>query len=182
MSDVVREMTFDEEANNYEAEARAEFAKENGYGESSVVNNILRRGMRIVRKARGEIEELQASVVALRKRANEAEDFICMQCTECDWSIEDGIWSATKRCCSWFPECSKFRNREGWIPVTEGLPHFSPSRWRKVIVTMEDDSGKRFTTTAIFNEKYKEWYGFADKRYERFRVVAWRMKPEVYNG
>ena len=52
---LTREMTFEEEAKYYEAEARAEFAKETGYGEGSMVNNILRRGMRIIRKARQEI-------------------------------------------------------------------------------------------------------------------------------
>ena len=55
MERALREMTFEEEAKFYEEEARAEFAKETGDGESSVVNNILRRGMRIIRKARQEI-------------------------------------------------------------------------------------------------------------------------------
>ena len=50
-----REMTFEEEAKLYEKEARAEFAKETGGGDCSVVNSILRRGMRIISKARQEI-------------------------------------------------------------------------------------------------------------------------------
>ena len=50
-----REMTFEEEAKFYEKEARAEFAKETGGGDCSVVNSILRRGMRIISKARQEI-------------------------------------------------------------------------------------------------------------------------------
>lgn len=50
-----REMTFEEEAKFYEEEARAEFAKETGNTDSAGVNNILRRGMRIIRKARQEI-------------------------------------------------------------------------------------------------------------------------------
>lgn len=50
-----REMTFEEEAVFYEKEARAEFAKETGNGDCSKVNGILRRGMRIIRKARQEI-------------------------------------------------------------------------------------------------------------------------------
>lgn len=50
-----REMTFEEEAVWYEKEARAEFAKETGNGDCSKVNGILRRGMRIISKARREI-------------------------------------------------------------------------------------------------------------------------------
>ena len=55
MDKVTREMTFEEEAAFYEKEARAEFAKETGNGDCSKVNGILRRGMRIIRKAREEI-------------------------------------------------------------------------------------------------------------------------------
>lgn len=50
--ETVREMTFEEEAVLYEKEARAEFAKENSSCDSDGVSNILRRGMRIIRKAR----------------------------------------------------------------------------------------------------------------------------------
>lgn len=50
-------MTFEEEAILYEKEARAEFAKENGGSDSEGVNNILRRGMRIIRKARELIDD-----------------------------------------------------------------------------------------------------------------------------
>ena len=50
-----REMTFEKEAKFYEEEAQAEFAKETGNDDSAGVNNILRRGMRIIRKARQEI-------------------------------------------------------------------------------------------------------------------------------
>ena len=39
----------------YEKEARAEFAKETGNGDCSALNGILRRGMRIICKARQEI-------------------------------------------------------------------------------------------------------------------------------
>lgn len=55
MERTTREMTFEEEASFYEKEARAEFAKETGNGDCSTVNGILRRGMRIIRKARQEI-------------------------------------------------------------------------------------------------------------------------------
>ena len=55
MDKATREMSFEEEAKLYEEEARAEFAKESGYGDIEGVNTILRRGMRIVRKAREEI-------------------------------------------------------------------------------------------------------------------------------
>ena len=52
MSDNVRELTFEEEAALYEKEARAEFLKEHNGADSPNVNSILRRGMRIIRKAR----------------------------------------------------------------------------------------------------------------------------------
>ena len=55
MDKITREMTFEEEAAFYEKEAKAEFAKETGNGDCSKVNGILRRGMRIIRKARQEI-------------------------------------------------------------------------------------------------------------------------------
>ena len=58
MSEAVREMTFEEEAKFYEEEAKAEFAKETEGCECSRVNCILRRGMRIIHKARKEIERL----------------------------------------------------------------------------------------------------------------------------
>lgn len=60
MEKTAREMTFEEEAVFFEEEARAEFAKETGNGDSAGVNNILRRGMRIIRKARQEIERLKS--------------------------------------------------------------------------------------------------------------------------
>jgi hypothetical protein len=55
MDKICREMTFEEEAVFYEKEAREEFAKETGGCDCSYVNGILRRGMRIIRKARQEI-------------------------------------------------------------------------------------------------------------------------------
>lgn len=73
------------------------------------------------------------------------------------------------------------RDAVKWIPVTERLPHFTPNRWRKVLVTLEDKDGKRFTTTAKYNEESKEWGAFADWRFddkEHFKVVAWMLKPE----
>lgn len=60
MEKAVREMTFEEEAMRYEEEACAEFAKETGNDDSTGVNNILRRGMRMMRKARERIEKLES--------------------------------------------------------------------------------------------------------------------------
>ena len=62
MEKTAREMTFEEEAVFFEEEARAEFAKETGNDDSAGVNNILRRGMRIIRKARQEIERLKSYI------------------------------------------------------------------------------------------------------------------------
>ena len=63
--DCVREMTFEEEAKFYEKEARAEFAKETGNGDCSDVNGTLRRGMRIIRKAREDIDRSKEISVRL---------------------------------------------------------------------------------------------------------------------
>lgn len=73
-------------------------------------------------------------------------------------------------------------NNDGgkWIPVSERLPHFFPEKRRKVLVTLEDDSGKRFTTTAKYHEEYEYWYELADCRYADFKVIAWMEKPAPY--
>ena len=53
MYEASREMTFEEEAVLYEQEAREIFAMEDSSdGEGPMVNQILRRGMRVIRKAR----------------------------------------------------------------------------------------------------------------------------------
>lgn len=70
--------------------------------------------------------------------------------------------------------------RTQWIPCSERLPQFQPEKMRKVLVTMEDKKGCRFTTTAKYHEKYEEWVEFADWRYGDFKVVAWMERPEPY--
>ena len=52
MNEAVREMTFEEEAALYEKEARELFAKENPGYEAPPINHTVRRGMRIISKAR----------------------------------------------------------------------------------------------------------------------------------
>lgn len=69
-----------------------------------------------------EVEELKATVVHQRKRADTAETFICTMCSECDYEVNDGVLIMQMRCCSWFPECEKFKLRPSWIPVTERMP------------------------------------------------------------
>ena len=59
MSEAVREMTFAEEAELYKKEARELFAKETPGYETPPINHTVRRGMRIIRKAREEIEWLE---------------------------------------------------------------------------------------------------------------------------
>lgn len=67
-----------------------------------------------------------------------------------------------------------------WIPVTERLPHFFPKKRQKVLVTLEDNAGKRFTTTAKYHEENEYWYELADCRYTDFKVIAWMEKPAPY--
>lgn len=55
--------------------------------------------------------ELEPIVAQQRQRAQLAEDFICMQCTECNSTVTDGIWTGVKSCCSTFPECGRFKSR-----------------------------------------------------------------------
>lgn len=59
MSEAVREMTFAEETELYEKEARELFAKETPGYETPPINSTVRRGMRIIRKARDEIQWLK---------------------------------------------------------------------------------------------------------------------------
>lgn len=73
-----------------------------------------------------------------------------------------------------------------WIPCSERLPKFAPdNKRRKVFVTIEDETGLRFTSTAKYNEEYGRWYAFTSYRYfddEKFKVIAWMLKPEPYEG
>lgn len=90
---------------------------------------------------------------------------------------EQGYTDALDRVDDWMDEQPTV---EGWIPVTERLPHFFPEKRRKVLVTLEDNSGKRFTTTAKYHEDYEYWYEWADCRYAEFKVIAWMEKPAPY--
>lgn len=69
-----------------------------------------------------------------------------------------------------------------WISVKKSVPHFSPGKWRKVLVTLEDFNGKRFVTTAEYNETHHFWCDFPHSRFSKFRVVAWMEKPKCYEG
>lgn len=59
---VSREMTFEEEAALFEKEAKEIFDKEKKDCESSFEVCVIRRGMRIIRKAREERRQMDASV------------------------------------------------------------------------------------------------------------------------
>lgn len=75
--------------------------------------------------------------------------------------------------------------RPKWISVEDRLPQFSPKKWRKVLVTIEDKSGKRFVSTAKYHEFWEYWYEFTQSRYcdsDKFRVVAWMERPAPYCG
>lgn len=54
---IVRELSFEEEAAMYEQEARNVFAKEGNGGEAPMENQIIRRGMRVIKKARAALQE-----------------------------------------------------------------------------------------------------------------------------
>lgn len=58
-AEAVREMTFEEEAVLYQKEAKVIFAKEDTSCEAPSINHTVRRGMRIIRKAREEITTLR---------------------------------------------------------------------------------------------------------------------------
>lgn len=79
MNEAVREMTFEEEAVLYEKSARELFAKESPGCEAPPINHLVRRGMRIIRKAREEIE---------RKHGRwEYHRFDIYRCTNCDCHV-----------------------------------------------------------------------------------------------
>ena len=90
MERTTREMTFEEEAFFYEKEARAEFAKETGNGDCSTVNGILRRGMRIIRKAR---QEIASREVVRCKDCKHRGEFRCPYTRFTPWS---GLYDPTK--------------------------------------------------------------------------------------
>lgn len=55
----VRELTFEEEAEQYIKEVTPIFEQEAKQGDCTEVNNVLRCGVRIIRKAKEEIERLK---------------------------------------------------------------------------------------------------------------------------
>jgi len=68
-AEAVREMTFEEEAALYQREAKAIFAKEDTSCEAPPINSTVRRGMRIIRKAREEIAALREQESLAEKQA-----------------------------------------------------------------------------------------------------------------
>lgn len=103
-NEAVRELTFEEEANLYEEEVREILSQEKGDGESSEINNILRQGMRIIRKAREEI-----------KHARQIEtDPVRHGRWICKYDPTDGLTDIT---CS---HCKDTRNIEGCYEGTNG--------------------------------------------------------------
>ena len=109
-----REMTFEEEAVWYEKEARAEFAKETGNGDCSTVNGILRRGMRIIRKARKEI----ANGVTVQKWIPVTERLP-------EEDIRVLVWVGENNC--YFPTIDTDRLHETrWVRWNEYITHWMP--------------------------------------------------------
>ncbi len=63
---------------------------------------------------------------------------------------------------------------------THGPPYFKHYRHRSLLVTLEDERGKLFVTTAKYNHQHKCWFDFSDSRFYKFKVIAWAKKPEPY--
>ena len=110
----------------------------------------------------------------------------------CETSTNPGIVKINSNKAGWIG-CLLFYAKKGfrdqqepkWIPTSERVPHFTPNRWRKVLVTLEDKDGKRFTSVAKYNEEWKQWEQFTDWRFfeeRNFKVVAWMPKPEPWKG
>lgn len=68
-----------------------------------------------------------------------------------------------------------------WIPADQP-PKFYPGKRKTVLITVEDNDGKRFVTSARWDEQHQQWYGFKSARYLDFKVVAWMEKPRAYEG
>ena len=134
---------------------------------------------------RKQIEELEETVVHQRKRADTAENFICTMCAECEWEVNDGILIMQKACCSWFPQCEKFKlrvtdNNVGgkWIPVTERLPDVD----KKILLLCKNG--------AMFVGVRGSYYGGTEHRFKvctalnstkllnKGRVTHWMPLPE----
>ena len=109
--EIAREMTFEEEAKFYEKEAIAEFTKETGDGDGGGVNNILRRGMRIIRKARQEIASREVVHGRWVDTGETFEDEKCRynywECSECNNQIA-GRYGLHNYC----PNCGAKMNGE----------------------------------------------------------------------
>lgn len=69
---------------------------------------------------------------------------------------------------------------DGWTPVTSRLPIFHPNKHVEVLVTLETPGGRRFVSTAKYNEENKCWVQFTDRRYEGYKVIAWMTKPAPF--
>lgn len=63
---------------------------------------------------------------------------------------------------------------------TQGPPNFKHNRHRSLLVTLQDERGKLFVTTAKYNHQHKFWFNFSDSRFCKFKVIAWAKKPEPY--
>lgn len=80
---ITREMTFDEEAKLYEEEAKWIFSTEKeGGGESPFVNQVVRRGIRIIKKAREEINTHNVDPYIHARWIDDGEYQTCSNCGE----------------------------------------------------------------------------------------------------
>lgn len=69
----------------------------------------------------------------------------------------------------------------GWNDIAiKGPPDFKHYRLRSLLVTLEDERGKLFVTTAKYNHQHKYWFNFSDSRFYKFKVIAWAKKPDPY--
>ena len=127
-AEAVREMTFEEEAALYQQEAKTIFAKEDVGCEAPPINHTVRRGMRIIRKAREEIaalREQEPKWISVKERLPEYTKRVIV----CDVRARNryiGIWSLEKDpddgsdCwednCGWW---QSFEEVTHWMPLTE---------------------------------------------------------------
>ena len=121
MSENVRELSFEEEADLYREEVLLELAKETTNADSDSVNNILRRGMRIIRKAREEMAKMRPiryGSWVVRPCGGVATWY----CSDCEKEIPFGCHADDLKFC---PYCGSAKDRESCemlpiVPPKEG--------------------------------------------------------------
>lgn len=112
--------------------------------------------------------ELEQALANQRKRAQAAEDFICMLCAECEWESNGAIVTMKKFCCKTSPlDCGKFKLRGVDVAPVEA-PKADENALRVVV-----DHGAKCPTRAHSDDAGLDLYSPVDAVvFPRWRMGA----------